>query len=194
MYFDCFNCSPHFIRFRFTVQRTFERLLRRSADREHREPPIAKEKVSGRRRQSITLCIDFCRSPLSPEFTAGRMAHFQFRIASALDVAEAGNCDNARLDCFLDEHRLAFGTEKHLVCFILGGWTNLDLRLHFRIGRIENRTSAGRAPRDRELSFQLRPTFPRRCDTQIATPWIRSSASTGMSGYFFLLVLQDFRT
>ncbi len=143
-----------------------------------------KRKRAAEEDRGFALYIHFCHSPLSPEFTAGRMAHFILRMVSALDVTETGNCDNARLDCFLDEHRLAFGTEKHLVCFILGCWTNLDLRLHLRIGRIENRAPAGRTPRDGELSFQLRSTFPSRCDTHTATPWIRNSASTGMSGYF----------
>ncbi len=103
---------------------------------------------------------------------------------SALDIAETGDGYDVGVDLFLDEHRLAFGTKKHLACFIFGSGTNLDPRLHLRIGRIENRASAGRTPCDGKLSSQLKSTFPSRCDTQTATPWIRSSDSTGMSGYF----------
>ncbi len=98
------------------------------------------------------------------------MAHFQFWIVSALDVAETGDCYDVGVDLFLDEHCLAFGTKKHVLCFILMSGTNLDPRLHLGIGRIENRALAGRTPRDGKLSFQLRSTFPRRCDTQTATP------------------------
>ena len=112
------------------------------------------------------------------------MAHFQLWVISALDVAETGNRHDVGVDLFFNEHRLAFGTKKHLACFIILRKTNLDPYFHLRIGRIENRTPAGRTPRDGELSFQLKSTFPSRCDTQTATPWIRSSDSTGMSGYF----------
>ena len=112
------------------------------------------------------------------------MAHFQLWIVSTFDIAETGDCYDVGVGLFLDEHRLAFGTKKHLACFIFGSGTNLDPRLRLRIGRKENRTPAGWTPRDGELSFQLKSTFPSRCDTQTATPWIRSSDSTGMSGYF----------
>ena len=105
-------------------------------------------------------------------------------IISALDVAETGDRHDVEVDLFFDEHRLAFGTKKHLACFIIMCKTNLGPCLHLRIGRIEKRAPAGRTPRDGELSSQLRSTFPSRCETQTATPWIRSSASTGMSGYF----------
>ena len=105
-------------------------------------------------------------------------------MVSALDVTETGDRYDVGVDLFLDQHRLAFGTKKHLVCFIITRKTNLDPYFHLRIGRIENGAPAGRTPSDGELSFQLKSTFPSRCDTHTATPWIRSSDSTGMSGYF----------